>query len=116
MEKKLLEISSFYTRVPKTTIIWGTVPEIQRDKIFGHFGPYFTLLTPPPPSPNNPDKRNFEKMKKAPGDVITLDLCNKKHDHMMYAYSDMEGNNNLSIVFILLGHFLHFYPTVDPEN
>ena len=48
MKKKLLEISSFYTRVPKTTIIWGKVPEIQRDRIFGHFGPYFTLLTPPP--------------------------------------------------------------------
>ena len=29
-------------------------------------------------------------MKKAFGDVIILNLCNKKHDHMMYAYSDME--------------------------
>ena len=29
-------------------------------------------------------------MKKAPRDVIILNLCNKKHDHMMYAYSDME--------------------------
>ena len=105
MKKKLLEISSFYTRVPKTTIIWGKVPEIQRDRIFGHFGPYFTLLTPPSPSPNNPDNQNFEKIKKAPGDVITLDLCNKKHDHMMYAYSDMEGNRQ----------FIHsFYPFRPP--
>ena len=31
-----------------------------------------------------------KKMKKAPGDVIILNLCNKKHDHMMYASSDME--------------------------
>ena len=28
-EKKLLKISSFYTSVPKTTIMWGAVPEIR---------------------------------------------------------------------------------------
>ena len=28
-EKKLLKISSFYTCVPKTIIIWGPVPEVQ---------------------------------------------------------------------------------------
>ena len=38
-EKKLLEISSFYTCVPKTTIIWRTVPEICSENI----------------SPNNPE-------------------------------------------------------------
>ena len=39
-------------------------------------------------------------MKKTYVDVIILNLCNKKHDHMMYAYSDME---------CLLGHnFLLF--------
>ena len=32
----------------------------------------------------------YQKMKKAPGDVIILNLCNKKHDQMMYAYSGME--------------------------
>ena len=42
--KKLLEISSFYTSVPKTTIIWVTVPEIQSktDRIFCHFTPITT--------------------------------------------------------------------------
>ena len=30
--KKLREISSFYTCVPKTTIIWGTVPEIWSER------------------------------------------------------------------------------------
>ena len=32
-----------YTSVPKTTIIWGTVPEIlsETDRIFCHFGPFF---------------------------------------------------------------------------
>ena len=29
-------------------------------------------------------------MKKESGDVIILNLCNKKRDHMMYVYSDME--------------------------
>ena len=39
---------------------------------------------------NNLENQNFEKTKKASGDVIILNLCNKKHDHMNYAYSDME--------------------------
>ena len=31
--------------------------------------------------PNNPENQNFEKMKKSSfGDVIILNLCNKKHD------------------------------------
>ena len=38
------------------------------DRIFCHFGPFFALLTPSPP--NNPDKQNFEKMKKAAGEQI----------------------------------------------
>ena len=46
--KKWLEISSFYTCVPKTMIIRSTVPEIQSetDRIFCHFGPFFALLPP----------------------------------------------------------------------
>ena len=49
-EKKLLEISSFYTCVPKTTIIWGTVPEIQSEtNLFCHFGQFFALPPSPPP-------------------------------------------------------------------
>ena len=42
----VLEISSFYTCVPKTTIIWCTVPEIQSeaDIIFCHLGANFALL------------------------------------------------------------------------
>ena len=39
---------------------------------------------------NNPENQNFEEMKKAFGDVIILNLYNKKHDHLMYAYSDLE--------------------------
>ena len=94
-KKKKLEILSLYTCVPKTTIMWGTVPQIRSETIFFcHFGPLFALLTPP----KNPEKQNFEEMKKASGDhfqlviisVIILNLYNKEHDHMMYAYSDTE--------------------------
>ena len=47
-EKKLLEISSFYTCVPKTTIIWGTVPEIWSETILS-FWTVFCPFTPLPP-------------------------------------------------------------------
>ena len=44
--KKHLEISSFYTSVPKIMIICYTVPEIWwvTDVIIFHFGPFFALL------------------------------------------------------------------------
>ena len=42
----MLEISSFYTCVPKLTIIWCMVPEMWSviDRIFCHYGPFFPLL------------------------------------------------------------------------
>ena len=78
--KKLLEISSFYTCVPKTIIICGTVPEIQGETSFfvilGHFLPF--------DPPKNPKNQNFEKNKKKPGDIIILHLCTINDNHMMY--------------------------------
>ena len=89
-EKKLLEISSFYICVPKTTIIWGTVPGIQSEtNLFCHFGPFFALPSPPSPHPNKPENQNFEKAKQASVDVI-LNFCNKNCDKIMYACSNME--------------------------
>ena len=67
-----------------------------------HFGIYF----------GNPQNQNFEKMKKAAGDVIILNLCNKRHNHMMHNYSDMECDRQ----FFILGDFLLFYPTTNPQN
>ena len=66
--------------------------------------------------PFNPQNQNqsFEKLKKASGDVIILDMCTKLHDHMMYASWDMECN--MHNFFVTFGHFLPFYPTIDPEN
>ena len=87
--KKHLEISSFSTSVPKIMIRWCKVPEIWcvTDVIIFHFGPIFVLLTTPPSPPpptNSPKNQNFEKMKKAPGDIITLQMCTKNYDQMMY--------------------------------
>ena len=73
--KILLEISSFYRRVPKITIIWCTAPKIQSetDRIFCHFGPFFAFLTPPtPPLMILKMKSLRKKMKKMSGDVILL--------------------------------------------
>ena len=100
-EKQLLEISSFYTCAPKSTIIWDTVPEIQsKTVILGDFLPFT-----PPPSPNN---LNFEKMKKASGDVIILNFCSKKtwsNDVCLLRYGVWW------IYFsVILGHFLLVYP------
>ena len=66
-------------------------------KMFCHFGLFFTFLSPSPP--NNPEHQNFEKMKKASGDVLILNLSNKKQDHMMHAYSYMECNRHTFLYF-----------------
>ena len=108
-EKKLMEVSSFYTYVPKTTIIWGTESGRILFVILGHLLPFYS----PPLPPNYPENQNFEKMKKASGDVIILNLSNNKHNHMMYAYSDMECNRQF---FVSLGQVLLFYPNTEPEN
>ena len=44
----------------------------------------FCPFNPPPPPTNSPKNQNFEKMKKAPGDIITLQMCTKNYDQMMY--------------------------------
>ena len=54
------------------------------------FWAIFCPFNSPPPPPNNPQNQNFEKMEETSWDVIILNLRNRKHDHVMYAYSDME--------------------------
>ena len=34
--------------------------------------------------PNNPKNQYFEKLKKPPGDIITLHMCTINDNHMMY--------------------------------
>ena len=72
------------------------VPEIwsATDIIFCHSGPFFTLFYPPMDKEN----QNFEKLKKAPEDIIILQMCTINNSHMMYDSRDMEcnGENFLS--------------------
>ena len=85
------------------------IPEIQSetDRIFCPYGSFFALL----PS-NNLENQNFEKMRKASGDIIFLNMCTKNYNHMTYAFWDMECHRNI-IYICHLGYFLHFYPTTD---
>ena len=66
--KKHLEISSFYTCVPK--MIWCILLEVWN---FFSFLNIFCPFAPHPP-PNNPQNRNFEKMKRLPEDIIILHI------------------------------------------
>ena len=59
--------------VPK---IWSTT-----DRIFCHIGPFFALFPP-----NDPENKNFDKMKKKTlGDIILLEMCTINENHMVYA-------------------------------
>ena len=72
----------------------------------------FCHASPRPTPPNNLENHNFEKMKKASGDVIILNLCNKKHDHdvCLLRYGVQQT------IFCHLKPVLLFYPTIDPKN
>ena len=54
------------------------------ERFFSNFGPFFALLPPPLPLPNNPENQNFEKTKKTPGDIIILHKCTINDNDMMY--------------------------------
>ena len=71
--------------------------------MFCHFGHFLHSS-----HPNNPENYNSENRKTASGDVIILNLCNKNHNKMVYAYSDMECNRH--IFFVILVHFWSFTP------
>ena len=74
-------------------IICHTVSEIQCviDVIIFYFGLFFAILPPPPPlpSPHQPKKWKFEKNEKTFADTISLHMCTKNNDHMMYGSWNM---------------------------
>ena len=110
--EKMKKIAGYhhFTRVSKTNHIKYGSWNMEWDEIFCHFGPFFTLL-PPPPSQNR--KSNFSKIKKASGDVIILHICTKNHYHMMYASWDMECERQF---FVTLCHFCPFTPLLTPKT
>ena len=87
---------------------WCMVPEIWHamDRIFCHFGLVFALSS----SPNNPKNQNFEKMKKLPGDIITLHMCTINNNHMMYGSWDMEHGRQNFLSFSTI--FCTFTPLI----
>ena len=88
--KKSLEIS-FYTCVPRMTIISCMVPEIRSatNRFFLSFSAIFYL-------PNLLINRKIKIMRneKTPEDIIILHLCTINYDHMMYGSWDMEHNRH----------------------
>ena len=54
--------------------------------ILDHFLPFYP--------PNNPKNQNFEKMKKPPGDIITLHMYTINENHMMNGSWDMEHDKH----------------------
>ena len=83
------------------------VPEIQdeTDGVFLSFWAIFCPFTPPPFPRNNLENQNFEKMKKACGNVIIiLHTCTKNHDHMICMLAKI-----LSVTDIIFCHFGPFF-------
>ena len=83
-----------------------------RYRVRQFFLSFWAIFCPLPALPNNPENQNFEKMKKASGDII-LNLWNKKHNQMMYAYSDTECNRHNFLSF--WGIFCSFTPLLTPK-
>ena len=83
--KNRLEISSFYTSVPKIMIIFYTVPEIWHVTDVICFS-FWAILLPlyPPRSLTAQKIKIFQKMKKTSGDIIISHMCTKNYDQIMY--------------------------------
>ena len=73
------------------------VPEIRSatDRIFfviqDHFLPFYPNM--------DPEKQNFDKMKKTYEDIIILQMCTINDNHMMYESSDMESDGHNFLLF-----------------
>ena len=62
----------------------------ERDKQnFFSFGPFLPFYPP-----SNPENKNFEKMKKTPGDIIISHKCAINDNYMMYDSWDMKCNRH----------------------
>ena len=59
--------------------------EMKCNRIFCRFGPFLPFYPT-----NNLKNENFEKMKKIPGDMTSLQLCTTNDNHIMYGSWDMK--------------------------
>ena len=67
--------------------VWYLKYGARRTKFFFILG-HFLLFYPT----NNDQNHIFEKMKKAPGDIIILQMCTTDNNYMMYGSWDMESD------------------------
>ena len=87
-KKNHLEISSFYTSVPKIMIICHTVPEIWHVTyiiVIFHYGLFFALLVLQSKKSKSKSKivqkiKISKKMKKSSGDITILHMCTINDD------------------------------------
>ena len=66
-----------------------------------------------PFSPLTTWKIKILTFKKTPEDIIILHICTINDNHMMYGSWNMECDRQF---FVILDHFLPFYPPMDQEN
>ena len=103
--KKHLEISSFYTSVPKIMIICYTVPEIwcMTDVITFHFGPFLALFPA-----NSPKNQNLKKKWKKSWRYHCFTIVYQK----LWSYAMLfvrYGTWQMWLLFFILDYFLSFY-------
>ena len=105
-KKKHLEISSFYTIVPKIMMTGYTVPEIWRTRCnYFPFWTIFCLFTPP----NSPKNDHFKKNKKNPLEISSLYTIVLKFTIIgcivpeIWRVTDVIANFHFGLL-------LHFYP------
>ena len=93
IKKNLLKISSFYTCVPKTTMIWGTVSEIRSEtKCFCHVWPFSVLQPPLPPTIQ---KIKILKKWKRIWKCHHFKLVRQRHDQMIYIFTQIWGATDI---------------------
>ena len=109
--KKLLDISSFYTRVPKTIIIWGTAPGIwsDTDRMFLSFWSIFFPFTP-----LTTDKIKILKKWKKHLEMSSFYTCVPKIMIIWCILPKIWSARDK--FFVILGHFLVFHTTIDPRK
>ena len=86
--------------------------ELECDRLkLVNYGSVFALLTPTPHPAKNLKNQNFEKMKKLL--EISFYTCVTKTTIIWGTASEIEWDRRA--FFVLLGHFLPFYPPSNPE-
>ena len=83
--------------------------DMERDRQFFVILDRFLPFYPP----YDPENQDFLKMKKAPEDIIILQMCTINDSHMMYGFLGYEA---WQIFFVILDWFLPFYPPNNPKN